>query len=243
MINQLSHAAFSKKDASINKETNTLLSTSSQKDLGIGKSSQPGAQIFVLGGGGIERRRGSKPKLYLENTHRSFPRLQVLKNVPLSSTTIDASQENAEVHPHSLTIQLSPPQSTSPISSDVFMIDNMEISNSPSLKLMREPKIIIDTHHSEEGDLLEYQYFISSMVVDTVLENQTLISQQPSIDKSSTTIYSSMDSTSTSNPSTNTHYPLTTKPLMYIPCSSNPSLSDTVLYNLGTTCLLSSHLY
>ena len=62
------------------------------------------------------------------------------------------------------------------------MIDNMEISNSPFLRLMGEPKIQIDTHHSEKNDLLEYQSFISSMVVDTVLQNQNISSQQPSTD-------------------------------------------------------------
>ena len=51
------------------------------------------------------------------------------------------------------------------------MIDNMEVSNFPSVKLMGEPKIQIDTHHCEKNDLLEYQSFISSMVVDTVLKN------------------------------------------------------------------------
>ena len=90
--------------------------------------------------------------------------------LPSSSSPFDASQENAEMQPHSLTIQFSPPHSTSQNSSDICMIDNMEISNSPSLKLMGEPKIIIDTHHSKESDLLEYQSFISSMVVDTVLK-------------------------------------------------------------------------
>ena len=49
------------------------------------------------------------------------------------------------------------------------MIDNMEISNSPSLKLMEEPKISIDTHPSEDSDFLEYQSLISSMVVDTII--------------------------------------------------------------------------
>ena len=62
------------------------------------------------------------------------------------------------------------------------MIDNMEISNSPSLRLMGEPKIQLDTHHSEKNDLLEYQSFISSMVVDTVLQHQNISSQQPSTD-------------------------------------------------------------
>ena len=42
--NQPSHDASSQKDVSINKELNTLLSSSSQKDLDIEKSSQPGAQ-------------------------------------------------------------------------------------------------------------------------------------------------------------------------------------------------------
>ena len=100
---------------------------------------------------------------------------------------------------------------------------------------MGEPKILIDTHHSEKGDLLEYLFFISSMVVDTVLTHQNLISQQPSTYKSSTTVYPSMASTSTANPSTDIHYPLTVNPSMDIPSSSNPFLSDTVLSNLGTT--------
>ena len=153
----------------------------------------------------------------------------------LSSTPIDASQVNAEMQPYSLSIQLSPPHSTSQISSDVFMIDNLEISNSPSLKLMGKPKLSIDTHHSKKNDLLEYQSFISSMVVNIVLDNQKLLSQQPSTDKPSTALYPSMASTSTAIPSTNTHYPLTANPSTDIPSTSNPSLSDTVLSTLGTS--------
>ena len=42
--NHPSHIASSQKDVSINKDLNTLLSSSSQKDLDIEKSSQPGAQ-------------------------------------------------------------------------------------------------------------------------------------------------------------------------------------------------------
>ena len=44
VINQHSYNASSQKDVRINKETNTLISTSSQKDLDIEKSSQPEAQ-------------------------------------------------------------------------------------------------------------------------------------------------------------------------------------------------------
>ena len=143
-----------------------------------------------MGGGGVvftqakpitpyvRKKKGSKTQVALGEHTQHIPETTSLENVLSSSSTpIDASQENAEMQAHSLTIQLSPPHSTSQISSDIVMIDNMEISNSPSLRLMGEPKITIDTHHSEENDLLEYQSFISSMVVDTVLQNQNLISQ------------------------------------------------------------------
>ena len=93
---------------------------------------------------------------------------------------------------------------------------------------MGEPKITIVTHHSEENDLLEYQFLISSIVVDTVLQNQNLISQQPSTDKPSITNYPSMSSTSTANPSTDIPYPLIASTSMDIPSSSNPSITNTV---------------
>ena len=118
----------------------------------------------------LERRKEAKHKLHLGSTHNTFLRLQVLRMCfHASSTPIDASQTNAEMQPQNLSIQLSPPHSASQNSSNVFMIDNIKISNSLSLKLMGEPTISIDTHHFEKNDLLEYQSFISYMVVDTVL--------------------------------------------------------------------------
>ena len=49
VINQPSHVVPSQKDASINMESNTLLSIPSQKGLDIEKSSHPGAQnIFFF---------------------------------------------------------------------------------------------------------------------------------------------------------------------------------------------------
>ena len=183
VINQPSHAAFSQKDTSINMETNIILSTSSQKDLDIEKSSQPGAQNIGRVTQAkhitpyVRKKKGIKTKTALGEHTQAIPETYSLENVLPSSTLIDASQINAEMQPHSLSIQLSPPHSTSQIYSHILMIDNMEISNSPYLKLMGVPKIFIDTHHSKEGDLLEYQSFISSMVVDIVLENQKLLSQ------------------------------------------------------------------
>ena len=141
------------------------------------------------------------------------------------------------MQPHSLSIQPPSAHSNSQTSSDIFMIDNMEIANSPSLRLMGKPKIQIDTHHSEKNDLLEYQSFISSMVVDIVLQHQNFSSQQPSTDisKPSTDIYPSMALRSTVNPSTNISYPLTVSSSMDIPSSSTPSLTNNVLSSLDTS--------
>ena len=152
-----------------------------------------------------------------------------------SSTPFDASHTNAEMHSHSPSN--SSPHSTSQTSSDIFMIDNMELSNSPSLRLMGEPKIQLDTHHSEQNDLLEYQSFISSMVVDIVLQHQNISSQQPSTDIThpSTADYPSMAIPSTTNPSMDISYLLTVSSSMDIPSSSNPSLNDNVLSHLGTS--------
>ena len=95
---------------------------------------------------------------------------------------------------------------------------------------MKEPKIQIDTHHFEKNDLLEYQSFISSMVVDTVLQHKNFSSQQPSTD-----IYPSMVILSTTNPSTDISYLLTVSSSMDIPSSSTPSLTGNVLSSLGTS--------
>ena len=98
----------------------------------------------------VRKKKGSKTQVALGEHTQHIPETTSLENVLSSSSTpIDTSQENAEMQLHSLTIQLSPPYSTPQISSDVFMIDNMEISNFPSLKLMGEPTISIYTHHSE----------------------------------------------------------------------------------------------
>ena len=117
-------------------------------------------------------------KLHLGNTHRHIFKTSSLENVlPSSSTPLDASQINAEMQPHSLSIQPPSPHSNSQTSSNIFMIDSMEITNSPSLRLMGEPKNKIDTHHYEKNDLLEYRSFISSIVVDTILQHQNFSSQ------------------------------------------------------------------
>ena len=73
------------------------------------------------------------------------------------------------------------------------------------------------------------------MVVDSVLQNQNLISQQPSTDKPLTTNYPSMASISTANTSTDIPYPLTASTSMNIPSFSNSSLNENVISNLGTS--------
>ena len=214
-----SHATSSQKDVSINMKIKLTLSTSSQKDLDNEKSSNPGAQN-PGGGGGVtkakiitpyvRKKKGVKYQTALGEHTQHILETSNLENVlPYSSTSLDESQINAEMQPHSLSIQPPSPHSNSQTSSDIFMIDNMEIANSPSLRLMGEPKIQIDTHHFEKNDLLEYQSFISSIVVDIVLQHQNFSSQQPSTDisKPSTDIYPSMAISSAANPSMDISYP------------------------------------
>ena len=229
---------------SINMEINTIISTSSQKNLDIEKSSNPGTQntgrvtqaktITPY----VKKKKGVKTQIaHGEHTQHILETSSLEKVLPSSSTPFDASQTNVEIQPHSLSIQPSSPHSNSQTSSDIFMIDNKEITNSPSLRLMGEPKIQLDTHRSEKNDLLEYQSFISSMVVDTVLQHQNISSQQPSTDitNPSTVNYPSMAIPSTANPSMDISYPLTCSSSMDISSSSNPSLNDNVLSNLGTS--------
>ena len=127
-----SHDAPSQKDACIDKETNTLLSMPSQKGLDIENSSQPGAQytgdytkskqITPY----VRKKKGKKAPKALGEHKQALPKTISFDNVPISST-LDASQENAEMQPHSFSIYPSHTHSSSQISPDVFMIDNMEI--------------------------------------------------------------------------------------------------------------------
>ena len=122
------------------------------------------------------------------------------------------------MQPHSLTI--SPKHSSPQISLDIDMINNMEMSNSQSLKLKKKPTLSIDTHQVEKSDLLECQSFISSMVIDTPLSFQQTISQSPSPDKPSTALpamdisYSLIISSLMDNPSTDVSSPLIDSSLM-----------------------------
>ena len=237
------HATSSQKDVCINMEINSILSTSSQKDLDIEKRFNPGAEntegvtksktITTY----VRKRKGVKNQhAHGEHTLHTLETSN-LEKVHSTSTPFDASQTNVEMQPHSPSIRPSSSHSASHIFSDIFMIDNMEISNSPSLRLMGEPKIHLDTHHSERDDLMEYQSFLSSMVVDIVFQHQNISKQKPSTDVThpSTANYSSMDIPSTANPSTDISYPLTGSPSMDIPSYSNPSPSDNVLSHLGTS--------
>ena len=130
MKNQPSHVVSFQKDISINKETNTTLSTSSQKDLDIERSSYPGAKNMGKGGEPItlyvRKKKVNKTQVAVGAHTQHIPETTSLENVLSSSSTpIDASQANAEMQPQNLSIQLSPPHSISQISLDVFMIDNM----------------------------------------------------------------------------------------------------------------------
>ena len=216
LINLPIHVPPSQKDASINIESHSLLSMSSQKGMDIENSSQPEARNIGEGTKFkhttpyVRKKKGNKEPNALGDHTQAITKALSFEDVPTFSITVDASQVNAEMQPHSLSIHPSSPlHSSSQISSDVFRIDNMEISNSPSLKLMGEPKTSIDTHHFKESDLLEYQSFVSTMLVDLVLEQQKSLSQQSSINVTSTDSHPSMPNTLIDIPSMDTHYPLT----------------------------------
>ena len=98
----------------------------------------------------VRKKKGGKENRALEE--HTLAQLKALNfDVEPSHSPLYASQTNVEMQPHSLSIYLSPIQ----ISSDIVMIDNIAMSNSPSLKLMREPTLKIDTHQYEETDILE----------------------------------------------------------------------------------------
>ena len=143
-----------------------------------------------------------------------------------SISSFDASLTNPLIQPHSLSIS-SPKQNSPQISSNIDMIDNMEMSNYPSLKLFKDPTLLIDTHHVEQSDLLKWQSFISSLKIVTLLSFQKKLCQSSSMDisKLSTYIHLSIDI-----PSTDISHPLKVTPSMDIPHSStNVSFSSTVL--------------
>ena len=73
------------------------------------------------------------------------------------------------------------------------------------------------------------------MIFDLVLEQQNYLSQQSSIDITSTDAHPLMPITSTDIPSTDTHYSLTVSSSMDILSTSNSTLSENNLFALGTT--------
>ena len=128
---------------------------------------------------------------------------------------LDASQANVEIQPHSLSI---PSEIVSPYnSSDIVMIDNVAMSNSPHLKLMEKPTLSIDTHHVEKYDLLKCQSFISSPL------NTNSSTVMTSTDVSYPLITSSL----MDNPSIDIPYPLISSSSMDISHQSTTSHSTT----------------
>ena len=105
-------------------------------------------------------------------------------------------RQSIEMQPHSLSI---PSKTLSPDnSSNIIMIDNVSMSNSPSLKITEKPTLSIDSHHIEISDLLEYQSFHLSPLNTN---SSTVI---PSTDVT----YPLITSSSMDNPSMDIPYPL-----------------------------------
>ena len=218
----------------INKDSHTSLSTSSQKGVDIEKSSQPRAlnigedTRFLKLTPYVRKKKGVKETRALREHTPAQHKAPNLDVEPFNSS-LDSFQTKADMHPQSLSI--SPTYNSPRNLSYIVIIDNMAMSNSPSLKLLKEPTLSIDTHQVEKYNLLECQSFISSLVIDTVISHQQSISQSPSTDILSTDIShllitsSSMDISSTDISSTDISYPLIISSSMDTPHSSttNPS--------------------
>ena len=150
----------------IEKELNPSLSTYSQKGVDIEKRAHPRAQNieedtrFSNIVPYVRKKKGGKETRALRE--HTVAQLKALNfDVEPLHSSLDASQENVDMQLHSIPISLSPIHIYSlQISSNIIMIDNIAMSNSPSLKLMGEPTLKIHTHHSEKTDLLKCQSFL-----------------------------------------------------------------------------------
>ena len=145
---QPSHAAPSQKDACINMEINTSLSIPSQKGMDIENSSHLRAQNIGEGTKFthitpmLEIRKELRNQRHLGSKHMPFPKLQVLRMSPYLLLLMHLRQMlrcsptvflfNLLLHILHLKFSLG-----------VFIIDNMKISNSPSLKLKGSQKSIL----------------------------------------------------------------------------------------------------
>ena len=159
MLVQPSHYVLSQKGINVNKEINSSLLAPFQKGVSIEKGPQLGTQNKRKDTNQtppqpkmFERRKKTKI-LGSQGAHTVVQSLSTSVNEPILNSVVDASPENVEKQPHSLSIPLPTPQYN--ISSSIVMIDNLAFSNSPSLQLRKEPTLQIVNSSSRESSFLD----------------------------------------------------------------------------------------
>ncbi|KAL1811248.1 hypothetical protein ACET3Z_021313 [Daucus carota] len=177
-VNQPSHSAVSQKTVDVNMELNSSLAASSQKDVAIENSPQPGTQLkrgrdttsSPVKAYGRKKLRSEKLK------HSAHTQASILDFMLLTSQSqIDVTPINVESQPpsssqpitHIYDLTISTTQTQSPTSSVDVELIHTTLVNSPSLDFMEKPPSEIDHHHFD--DLLDLSLpFLSSVTMCSV---------------------------------------------------------------------------
>ena len=179
-VSQPSHPVSSQKDTVVEKEVITSLVASSQKDVAIENSPQPGTQH--------KRDRDTRSPTYTSMAYTRRKRskqsrvAQGSHTVPMAPSQIqfDVAPVNVESQPHSLLIQIDTEIPSSPtLSLDVDMI-HTSIPDSPSLTFLEKPHYEIGDHHLLD-DLLDHQSIISKTLAPFAALNLKSISTDSAI--------------------------------------------------------------
>ncbi|XP_063949886.1 uncharacterized serine-rich protein C215.13-like [Daucus carota subsp. sativus] len=213
--NQPSHSAVSQKTIELNKDSNTSLAASSQKDVAIENSPHPGTQQkrgrdtpSPIKAYGRKKLRGDKSK-HIAHTEISQSQLDV---APINVESQPTSTSQSIFHIHDLTIPTA--QTLSPISSVDVELIHTTIVNSPSLDFMEKPLYEIDHHHLD--DLLDLSHQVSSSVtmcsVDlhskSITTDSTVTASLPFSSFSSTDLFHQLNSVCPSTDVLNSLYQL-----------------------------------
>ncbi|KAL8104410.1 hypothetical protein AgCh_028571 [Apium graveolens] len=164
-----SHTTVSQQTVVVNKDKSSILVSSSQKDVTIETSSQPGAHNKrgrdISSPQTYTRKKKTKTLGDAQGTHTVQTGAKVPVTVP-SQSQIDVAPTNVESQPKSVQIE-TPQTPNSPTHSlDVDMIQTSQ-PYSPSLTLLEKPKIHASEHHLLD-DLLAHLPFISETVETSV---------------------------------------------------------------------------
>ena len=156
----------------LKKVLSTFLVASSQKDVTIEKSSQPGAQHKRVRDTNTQspiksftRKKKLKTQGDTQGTHTAQKQVSDLVSLP-SQIQLDVAPTNEESQPHSLMIETLQTPNSPTQSQDVDMILT-SILDSPSLNFREEPHSEASDQHLLD-DLLDNHPFLSDLIEESV---------------------------------------------------------------------------